>query len=75
MSLPAGVFVVTPVIVLFRGFLGAVGLTWGDLGVWGCLVITGRDPNCSYVVDLLKRLLFNIHSPLGMEQFTSLKFG
>ena len=43
-SLPAGVFIVTPVIVLFRGFLGVVGLTWGDLGVWGCLVITGRDP-------------------------------
>ena len=28
-NLRAGVFVVTPVIVLFRGFLGVVGLTWG----------------------------------------------
>ena len=34
-SLPAGVFVVTPVIVLFRGFLGVVGLTWGVVLVFG----------------------------------------
>ena len=34
-------------------------------------MITGQDPNCSYVIDLLKRLLFNslpsehgdVHSP------------
>ena len=34
-SLPAGVFVVTPVIVLFRGFLGVVGLTRGVVLVFG----------------------------------------
>ena len=34
-SLPAGFLVVTPVIVLFRGFLGVVGLTWGVILVFG----------------------------------------
>ena len=34
-SLPAGVFIVTPVILLFRGLIGVVGLTWGVVSVFG----------------------------------------
>ena len=42
-------------------------------GVWSCLVLTGRDPACSYVIDFLKRLLFKLPPPLGTGQFTLLK--
>ena len=44
-------------------------------GVWSCLVLTGRDPACSYVIDFLKRLLFKLPPPLGTGQFTLLKSG
>ena len=59
MSLSAGVFVFTPVIVLFRGFLGVVGLTWGGPGVWGLPGDNRARPYCPYAIDLLKRLPFS----------------